>query len=368
MNRNRLLSQTSVTLLGTESQCEHSDSLHAMLDGRVAGLSSVCDSQTHRAEPSTNWFRRLNRLAGQLWGTNDPKYQQYVIQKLDEAQSEIVVGYWGTIPLPDLLAIKKARPKIKVVLLLLCYPLALTRSGILRQDFFMRRAIHFLDGIVFPSELMEGYVRGRTFQRHFPPSVVIPPCWPKSFQADHELHPTAPDPNLIYVGRTDLSSRTIHVADDLRQLMSGLLETGIHLHHLYSPEMDDGHPGRKAFPPQPMRRLIDLMGDYDGSLIAYNTKACSRDDRFWLTIPDRLVTSVAAGVPIAIPRQGYAAAKSYLKNYPVIQFDSPQDLAEQLADRPKIAALREAAWNARPNYAAAAHGPAFAQFLEQLLC
>ena len=108
--------------------------------------------------------------------------------------------------------------------------------------------------------------------------------------------------------------------------------------------------------------------NHDASLIAYNTQACARDDRFWLTIPDRLITTVAAGVPVAIPRQGYAAVKSYLANYPaVIEFDSAKELAAALSDRPQVARLRAAAWSARQNYDAARYGPTLARFLERLI-
>ncbi|MDA0590614.1 MAG: hypothetical protein O2820_21610 [Planctomycetota bacterium] len=152
MSGNSALGRTVVTLLGTDTQCEHSGSLRAMLDGRVAGLASVTDSQS-ATKNWKSWRLKFSRLRDQLWGTSDPDSLQSVLSVIDETQSKIVIGYWGTLPLPDLLAIKKARPNVKVVLLLLCYPLALTKGGILRQDFYLRRAARFLDGIVFPSEL-----------------------------------------------------------------------------------------------------------------------------------------------------------------------------------------------------------------------
>ena len=360
------LVRTIVTVLGTDTQCEHTDSLQAMLDGHVAGFGALPDSQS-ATKNRRNWRSKFSRLRDQLWGTSDPGYLNSVLSTLDETQSKIVIGYWGTLPLPDLLAIKKARPDVKVVLLLLCYPLALSRGGILRQDFYLRRATQFLDGIVFPSDLTEGYVRGRVFRTGFPPSVVIPPCWPRSFQATGELRPTAASPSLIFVGRTDLSNPTATAADDVRPLMNSILDAGIDLHHARSPETDDGHPHRRHFSPLPMRELIDKIGEFDASLIAYNTQASARDDRFHLTIPDRLITSVAAGVPVAIPRHGYGAIKSYLRDYPMLEFDTADELAQTLADRSLVVQLREAAWNSRSNYDAARYGPVLAQFLNRLL-
>ena len=68
----------------------------------------------------------------------------------------------------------------------LCYPLALTRLGISRQNFFMRRAAQFLDGFLFPSEEMRCYFLDNVLDRHAPPTVVIPPCWPALSRQPHD--------------------------------------------------------------------------------------------------------------------------------------------------------------------------------------
>lgn len=86
-----------------------------------------------------------------------------------------------------------------------------------------------------------------------------------------------------------------------------------------------------------------------------------------LTVPDRVLSSVAAGVPIAIPRRGYAASKTYLRDYgAVIEFDTPRDLKDRLSDRDELRALRERAWHARRGYVAEAHAGRLAQFLSAL--
>ena len=359
------LAKIPVTFLGPE--IEHRDSLAEMLEGRTGGLNWVPDSfsflKRHRERPRA----RLVRLVDQIRGTSDRGYLTYATRALDESASRLIIAYWGTIPLPDLLAVKKARSDQKLVLMVLCYPLALTRLGISRQNFFMRRAARFLDGFLFPSEEMRTYFRDNVFDGLAPPTAVIPPCWPATFQASTRSLPAENTPNLIYAGRTDLAGKTIHPGDDIRDLMRSILQSGIELHHVYSPETDDGHPRRRLFQPLSLSGLIGLMSSFDASLIAYNTGACARDDRFRLTVPDRLVTSVAGGVPIAVPRQGYHAVKSYLKDYPaVIEFDSAGELADRLADRQLVFRLRNSAWAARRSYVAKEHGATLQGFIEEL--
>jgi hypothetical protein len=146
-----------------------------------------------------------------------------------------------------------------------------------------------------------------------------------------------------------------------------VLATDIELHHVYSKETDDGHSKRRTFKPQSQSDLIARMATHDASLIAYNTAACQRDDRFWLTVPDRLLSSVAAGVPVAVPRVGYTGLKQYLAHYPaMIEFDNAQHLHEQLADRGLIKRLREQAWRARQQYTAEQHAAPLTHFLNGL--
>jgi hypothetical protein len=360
------LGRVGVALLGPG--IEHRDSIRAMLEGRAGRLICLPDSPSFSKGQGGGPGRKLRRLLDQFRGTRNPDYLASILKTLDESESRLVIGFWGTLPLPDLVAVKKARPHLKLVLMVLCYPLALTALGIARQNLFMRRGLRFLDGVMYPSEEMAGYFRDRVFGRHAPPAVVIPPCWPAGFQPATRPQSLGDRPNLVYVGRTDLAGSTIHAADDIRPLMGAILESGIELHHCYSPETDDGHPNRKPFRHLSLPDLVKTMSRFDASLIAYNTAACSRDDRFRLTVPDRLITSAAAGVPVAVPARGYTASKSYLREYPaVVEFDSPGELRDALADRPRVAGLRDAAWAARPNYAAERHAPALGAFLRRLL-
>ena len=359
-----------VTLLGPD--IDHRASLEAMLRGHAEALSWMPDSSCYFHDRPATAGRRLRRALDQFRGTQDPIFREALVRHLDAHHTDVVIAYWGTNPLADLVAIRQLRPRIRLVLMVLCYPLSLDPIGVARQHWLIRRAARHLDGVLFPSEAMRGHFHAHRLLADAPQPIdelILPPCWPASFQQTGAQPQAASDAaNLIFVGRTDLSHPTIHAADDLREPMQALLDAGIELHHVRSPETSDGHPLRRPFEPATQPELLRRMAGHDASLIMYNTGRCRRADRFDLTVPDRMISSVAAGVPIALPAQGYRASKAYLAKYPaLIEFTSIADLARQLADREQVAALRHAAWEARRHYAAEVHGADLTNFLSGLV-
>jgi hypothetical protein len=359
-------SRLSVAILGPD--IDHRKSLEAMTAGRVRDLIWLSDSNSLLQGRSPSKRERIQRAIDQLTHTHNKQFLANTCRQLDEHQTEVIVAYWGTLPLPDLAAIKRLRPHVKIVLMVVCYPLAFDNQGIRRQFWFMRHAIPNLDGMIFPSEAMHDYFRHNVFEKrgeHIK-SLVLKPCWPQSYQiSTGQIDGNFQHPNVIFVGRTDLSHGTIHQADDLRPLMADILRSQIELHHVWSKETADGNPWRKTFAPLDQPGLIAKMRSHDASLIAYNGDACQRTDRLNLTVPDRLLTSVAAGTPVAVPKEGYAGSKQYLSDYPaVFEFESASDLKNQLTDREHVQAMREAAWNARGLYTAERQGEHLVPFLE----
>lgn len=348
---------------------DHRQSLSAMLHGRVASIDWIADSASLAGGRSQSTADRVRRAVDQLTYTRSEAFIEPTCRLIDDVGADVLIAFWGTMPLADIAAVKRARPRVRTVLMVLCHPLALSKGGRLRQNWMMQRASRFIDGYLFPGPHMAAYFTDTILGPHrkHPPFAILPPCWPAEFQARERPAAISDEPNVIYVGRTDLSHHTIHAADDLRPLMREILKAGIALHHLRSAETDDGHPLRQVFEPQTLAQLIAHMPTHDASLIAYNTDACAVTDRFDLTVPDRLISSVAAGVPIAIPEKGYAASKTYLANYPaVFEFADATDLKAQLGDRSRVSTIRDAAWLARGDYAAQKHGETLMAFLASI--
>lgn len=357
-----------VTLLGPD--IDHRKSLEAMLAGRVAGLTWLPDSLNSPLAGGSSAGRRIRRVLDQLTRTHDRNFLDETCRHLDENCTDAVIAYWGTGPVADIAAIKRLRPRIKIALVVLCFPLALDELGLKRQHWLMRHAAPSMDGILYSSSAMQEYFQDKVLGKrgNHLKGAILKPCWPANYQSKAERSEAAFDrPNLIYVGRTDLSGRTVHAADDLRPLMAEILENQIELHHVRSPETTDGHPNRRPFEPLDQAALIAKMANHDASLIAYNSAACQRTERLELTVPDRLLTSVAAGVPIAIPSVNYKGARQYLREYPaVIEFDSVAGLKRQLDDRAQVRRLHEAAWQARKLYTAEMQADRLERFLVSL--
>lgn len=356
-----------VTLLGPD--IDHRRSLECML-GAPHKVQWLPDSNSHlaaRPADEVTRFTRLAHRAGRLVGTFDARYVRETTEALERQPTDVVIAYWGTEPLADLLAIRRRMPHVKLVLMVLCYPVSLTRAGVTRQDWMMRRIMRVLDGVIFPNDAMRAHFQAAGLLGSRVASLILPPCWTGAFQSKEGQPPGFSEPNVIFTGRTDLSSATVHAADDLRVLMRELLDAGIELHHVRSRETDDGHPLRRPFQPMRQAELIRAMARHDASLIAYNTAACERDDRFRLTVPDRLITTVAAGVPVAVPERGYDGAKEYLRGHPgVLTFRDAVHLRQMLNDRARVADVRSQAWAIRGRYAAEQHADLLQGFLGAL--
>lgn len=91
---------------------------------------------------------RAKRAFVQFSSTRDASYLQHTTGLIDREDISSIVAFWGTLPLPDLAALKRARPHVKLVLNLLCHPLGTTRPRILLQDHLLRRSTRHIDGLI----------------------------------------------------------------------------------------------------------------------------------------------------------------------------------------------------------------------------
>ena len=146
-------------------------------------------------------------------------------------------------------------------------------------------------------------------------------------------------PNVIFMGRMDWWAG--QACDNVHRELSDIMDLKVFVYHSDKTGTLPFHPFRRTFAPMSLQSLISFSTQCDASLVTYNLDACKNRDRFKITIPDRLIAGVAAGIPVAVPRTGYDASKEFLRPYEaVIEYSSPKELSEHLNDRVYINKLR----------------------------
>ncbi len=340
----------------------HLDALRAVVEptgGRVVFLPDSPSAGCYRGR----LFGRTRRWAAQLRGTRDREFLWETLTTIDQEKVDVVLAYWGTNPLADIRAIREARPNLPCVLMALCHPSGLSASRVRLQNWMMRRAGRYLSGIVYPSERMADYFRANVFGGSAPPGIVVRPCWPGAWHAAEPTQPVSHIPAVVFLGRMDGGQP----CDDVREQIHSVTQSGVFVWHVTGGRNLAADRFRRTFRPDSVEAVIRFANGFDAALVWYNTSVCARTDRFAQTIPDRLISAVAAGVPVAIPRRGYGACYEYLADYPaVIPFDTPAELATVLWDRDRVAQLRAAAWAARDSYRAEEEWPQLSSFLDDV--
>jgi|GEM_PF-2213687 len=292
-------------------------------------------------------WQKARRTYSQLHGTFDEDYCAYLLKRVDDGEIDCILAYWGTNPLADIVFLKRYRPHIKIILNVLCHPMGINPTKISFQNFLMQRSASLIDGFVFPSEEMRTYFRKHCGLRA--PSLVMPPYLSEAFSSVGQSSPQEKSPNLVFLGRMDWNAG--QPSDNVEAALRCMMESGIHVFHCRSASKRPRHENQHEFEPVEMTQLRPFMARFDASLIVYNLEVCQRLDRFRNTVPDRLLSSVSSGIPIALPRTGYEACKEFLRDYrAVLEYDSPGELKEMLSDASFLQEMKSFAKMDRPLY------------------
>ncbi len=348
--------------------CENITRLFATMESDLVYLpDSVTWGMYKRPPTALNWppaktlWKKSTRLASQFRGTRHRPYLNDVLEQIDTHDLNCIIAYWGTAMIGDMIAIKKMRPDIKIIFNCLCHPLGLSRLKVAMQNRHFSRSVKFLDGIILPSHVTKAYVQQNVLRGQNVPCLVSPPCYSRHYFPAKRRPRCAVSPNVLFMGRMDWYRA--QPSDDVRPFIDQVLDAGVHVFH-HAAEGSPPHANRHTFEYLPLLQAEEYATAFDAALILYNLDACPRTDRFELTVPDRLLASVTAGIPIAIPAKGYAACKEYLQPYEaVVEFTSAADLARHLQDRPRMERLADLARANSEKFMAERHLPALAQFI-----
>jgi len=300
----------------------------------------------------------------QLFGTSDREYTSHLCRAIDKGNIECVIAFWGIQPLCDVIALKRARPHVKVILNVLCHPLALSPFRVAIQNWLLRRSLEWLDGLIISSEAMAGYLRSHVPEVVQTPAFIWPPYLSVDFFPRRRLSPCKQKPNMVFLGRMDW--RHGQAADNMTAYLNELMDNGVHI-YCHGDDKASNRQYEHKFGYMKLSDATEYATQFDASLAAYNLSAIRSPERFSVTVPDRLVASVAAGIPIAIPANGYQACKEYLKAYrAVIEFKSASTLADALLDRPRMEALRTMGEQDSRHYVGERHISQLLAFAESL--
>lgn len=338
---------------------QHSVNLRYLLQSVGENLQIIPDSLSagvyERVPRPVSWkpvalaWKRGHRLVSQLHRTEHRGYVDGVIREIDRSGIDCIIAFWGIQPIPDIAAIKKYRPETKIILNVLCHPTAISRTRAGAQDWFLRRAMKYCDGLILSGRLMKAYFESRILRGRSVPVLIWPPYLSRRFHALRRLTECSTIPSALFLGRMDWSRA--QASDNVRASLLELMNEGINIYYDNSPEGRGLHRLGHAFAYRPLAEILLYATQFDAAVVMYNLSACECTDRFDVTVPERLVSSVAAGIPVAIPRSGYDACKEYLKSYrAVIEFTSMKELAVRLGARDEVKELKQMAQEDRANY------------------
>ena len=314
----------------------------------------------------SKYLVEANKFIYKCYGVINSEYNKTLLEFFDKTGVDCILSYWGTNTIPDIISIKRIRPEIKIIHTVLCHPMGLTPLKIFLQNIYFRKSVKYIDGIIYNSNIMKSYFEKNVLYGKKLPSIIIPPYFTKRYFPDKRLVSCNTIPNLVFLGRMDWWAA--QPTDNVLGELNALLASGIHVYHSNKTGDLPHCKNRHIFSPMNILELMNYTTQFDASLIIYNMSACKKDDRFKITIPDRLISSVNAGIPIAIPKNGYDACKEYLYDYKaVIEFSSPEDLKAQLSDRTMVTEYRNIAIENSSKYYAEDRFSIYLNFLRKII-
>ena len=280
----------------------------------------------------------ISRVASQVHGVGNPQYLEHLRRILVDNNIDTIYAHWGTIPLPEIISIRKLKFNVKIFINVLCHPLGLDHLKVFSQNMVYRRAVQFCDGIVLPSQKMMDYFESKIFGKSKVDRLVFPPYFSSDFYPCDRISKCSYVPNLVFLGRTDWWAG--QPTDDVSVILDTLCKMNIHIYHSQSDNKFSDTKYIHIYNSKSFKDIVRYATQFNASLVTYNLEKCQCTARFEGTIPDRLITSVAAGIPVAIPSRGYDACREYLSEYEAtVEFDSLNDLALKLSDRVAMESL-----------------------------
>jgi hypothetical protein len=296
------------------------------------------------SEERAGFRRRISGLLHRLGLSPDRAQEQRLRRWLDALDVDVAFSHWGTVALPAVACLKRARPSLPVVHEFLSYPTDWFGAAE-KVNGFYRSLIEGLAGRIYCSDAMRAY-----FTQRFEPGVSLETVrrsrYPRrAFPREWCPRPRATDrPRVVCLATHDYYRRPGDVNDVLPRLRR-IADAGIEVHALRPP----GDAESRA-----RLRWFDRMDPTDGALATFATQfdAClvtyNLDDprldrtQFQTSMPERFLYALVLGIPLVLPTGDLLSCETLvLKNEIGLTFRTEGELADRLRDTDLMERLRQ---------------------------
>lgn len=269
---------------------------------------------------------------------------------------DFIFAHWGSGIMPEVALLKglRALADVPVILNMETFPTAARDSARQRfESLVLRRTAPLVDGLILGTKEMAELVEREAPALLAKPTLVAPFYFPRSFTATSEppVIPARPGDDVIFTGWADL----VYSINDVRAQMLELARAGLCVHTSPTPGLE--HANVKIFERFKPRaftsgELASFMRRFRASLVTFNTDASdSSSPRFRTSLPTRLLFTLAAGVPVLIPRGRLPASERLVAEHGVgLVYSSPEEARDRLL-APSWADVQRHAYASRERFA-----------------
>jgi hypothetical protein len=248
---------------------------------------------------------------------------------------DFVFAHWGIGILPEvaLLAQDAQMRALPIILNMETFPTSWEKGLRERLDLRMfKRIAPFLAAAIVPSSEMRKVLERLSPTLSFLPGPVY---YPKRFVPDsdgNDFGKSANGNDIVFMGQFVLS-RSLN---DVREQLTSFAGIGFTVHCVRVDGLS--HPNIRFFEPfhgeaLTTGKVISFMRNFKASLVTYNVPPhANLPLRFQTSLPSRFLLSLAAGVPVLLPRGRFLAMERIIRTYGVgYPYESPEDALRMVA-------------------------------------
>lgn len=262
-----------------------------------------------------------------------------VKKSVKESTPDLIFTSWGRTPLPEMRYIKREFSDIPFVHDFRTYPVSRYKTTEYIENLINKEVIENMDGMIFTSETMKKYIENR-FENKTKKAEYFSEYIPeKMFFRKNSIDLDIRSPNIIFLGNrkrdlSDIFRKVLKKGIDLYACNKVIdacssIDTHRNIHTFSEFSTHDVESGK----------FSNFISNFDASILVYPN---SYSSRFRNTHPERLLWSIAGGLPILLPESKLKASEQYvLSNGIGITFKNIDGMSRKVKDGKLIDSVRE---------------------------